>query len=166
MNWKIFFLTFGSIFLAELGDKTQLATISFTADNVKYKWIVFISASLALILTSFLGVFFGHLLTKFVSQKIIRICAGILFIIIGIVLLYNSSNPIKKEYTKKLNKKIQEISKTEKCIKCIKFKNFLEKNKHIKNKFNIDFNNKDLHSELYCENCNTEELNKILKNKT
>ncbi|MBP7654697.1 TMEM165/GDT1 family protein, partial [Candidatus Dependentiae bacterium] len=55
MNWKLFFVTFASIFLAELGDKTQLATISFTADNVKYKWIVFFAAAGALVFTTFIG---------------------------------------------------------------------------------------------------------------
>lgn len=161
MNWKIFFLTFISIFLAELGDKTQLATIAFTADNNKYKWFVFFGAAFALVLTSFLGVFFGYLLTEYIPLRYIKLASGILFLVIGILLIVSYINPAEKKYTK-LTDEILRISKIEKCRYCIKFNQFLKlhnDNEEIKN-LNLVVTGK-LHNPLECEECNTEFLNEI-----
>jgi len=163
MNWKLFFITFCSIFLAELGDKTQLATISFTADNAKFKWIVFIAAALALTLTSFLGVFFGHILTKYIPPKYIKISAGILFLIIGILMLINAFKN-KEESTDKfamaIINEIKRIQLIEKCNTCAKFNNFL-----ITNKDKIPENiciSKNTHNPLNCSNCSTDKLNSLI----
>ena len=55
MDWKTLAVVFGTVFLAELGDKTQVATILFASDKEVSKWLVFVGASLALIATSAIG---------------------------------------------------------------------------------------------------------------
>ncbi len=84
MDWKIFITVFSVVFIAELGDKTQLATLLFAADKEVSKLTVFIGASLALILTSAIGVAAGGLISQFISEKTLHIIAGIGFITIGI----------------------------------------------------------------------------------
>ncbi len=82
MDWKLFWITFGSIFLAELGDKTQLGILSFSATG-KSPMLVFMAASLALILSTAIGVLAGSLLSKYIDPKIMRMAGGLLFIAIG-----------------------------------------------------------------------------------
>ncbi|MBN2332289.1 MAG: TMEM165/GDT1 family protein [Deltaproteobacteria bacterium] len=84
MDSNLFLTVFGTVFLAELGDKTQLATLLFAADQQVNKWLVFFSASLALICTSALGVAAGGLISRHVAEKQLAILAGCGFIIIGI----------------------------------------------------------------------------------
>ncbi len=84
MDLKILFTVFGVIFLAELGDKTQLATLLFAADKEVNKWMVFIGASLALIVASGLGVLAGGLISQYISEKYLHYLAGAGFIAIGI----------------------------------------------------------------------------------
>ncbi len=83
MNGKIFLTVFSTVFLAELGDKTQLATMLFAADRQAGKLTVFIAASLALVCTSALGVAAGSLLSRYVDARQLAILAGIVFISIG-----------------------------------------------------------------------------------
>jgi putative Ca2+/H+ antiporter (TMEM165/GDT1 family) len=84
MNWKFLSTVFTAVFIAELGDKTQLATMLFTADKDISKLTVFVGASCALILTSALGVAAGGLLSQYVGARLLRYLAGIGFIAIGI----------------------------------------------------------------------------------
>ena len=84
MDWKILATVFGSVFIAELGDKTQLATLLFAADKETSKLTVFAGASLALIVTSAIGVLAGSVLSQYVSEKTLSYLAGMGFIIIGI----------------------------------------------------------------------------------
>ena len=84
MDWKTLAIVFGTVFLAELGDKTQLATVLFAADKEVSKWLVFIGASLALIATSAVGVLGGGLIDQYVNERTLRVIAGIGFIVIGI----------------------------------------------------------------------------------
>jgi len=84
MEWKILITVFVTVFIAELGDKTQLATLLFAADKEVSKWTVFIGASLALILTSAIGVAAGSLISQIISEKHLHIIAGIGFIAIGV----------------------------------------------------------------------------------
>jgi Ca2+/H+ antiporter, TMEM165/GDT1 family len=91
MDPKILFTTFGTIFLAELGDKTQLATLAFASESPS-RLAVFIGSAGALILTSFLGVVFGSLAYKWIPPQMIRIGAGSLFIILGLWMLIFSGN--------------------------------------------------------------------------
>lgn len=83
IDWKILATVFGAVFIAELGDKTQLATLLFAADKDVSKWTVFFGASAALIATSALGVLAGGILSEYVSEKTLHLVAGIGFIAIG-----------------------------------------------------------------------------------
>jgi Ca2+/H+ antiporter, TMEM165/GDT1 family len=85
MDWKILFMTFGTIFLAELGDKTQLATLTFSteAKGALGMWTVFAGAALALTLSSLIAVFVGQVLEKYVPAGYLKTCAAVSFIVIG-----------------------------------------------------------------------------------
>jgi putative Ca2+/H+ antiporter (TMEM165/GDT1 family) len=84
MDWKILSTVFASVFIAELGDKTQLATMLFASEKEISKLTVFLGASLALILTSALGVLAGGVLSNYISEKHLHYLAGIGFIAIGV----------------------------------------------------------------------------------
>jgi Ca2+/H+ antiporter, TMEM165/GDT1 family len=86
MEWKTFFTAFGVLFLAELGDKTQLAVITMSADT-KSPLSVFLGASLALILVSLLGVLFGSLLGQYIPTEWLQRIVAIGFIAIGALML-------------------------------------------------------------------------------
>ncbi len=89
MDWKIFATIFGVVFIAELGDKTQLATMLFAADKEVSKYTVFIAASAALIVATAIGVLAGSLLSEYIDEKYLHYIAGIGFIAIGVYTLYN-----------------------------------------------------------------------------
>jgi len=91
MNYKILLTVFASVFIAELGDKTQLATMLFAADKEVGKWTVFLGASLALIVASGIGVLAGGFIAEHVGEKYLRYVAGIGFMAIGIWTLFKSS---------------------------------------------------------------------------
>ncbi len=99
--WRLFSGTFVLIFLAELGDKTQLAALAKTADAPDAswaKWIVFLGASLALVLSTFVAVFLGHILKRVVpDERYIRLAAGALFLIFGFITLYEVFSSYRKE---------------------------------------------------------------------
>jgi len=84
MDWTVLGTVFTSVFIAELGDKTQLATMLFASDTQTSKLTVFVGASLALIVTSALGVAAGTFLSNYISEKLLHYAAGIGFIAIGI----------------------------------------------------------------------------------
>lgn len=84
MDYKILFTVFATVFIAELGDKTQLATMLFAADKEVSKLTVFIGASLALIASSAVGVVAGSFVSEYISPKHLQYIAGAGFIIIGI----------------------------------------------------------------------------------
>ena len=87
MEWKIIGTAFLTLFLAELGDKTQLAVITMTAktDN---KLAVFIGASLALIVVTLLAVLFGGLLTQYVPAEWLQRIVAAAFMVIGVLMLF------------------------------------------------------------------------------
>jgi len=87
MDLKLLFTTFATIFLAELGDKTQLATLAFSAEG-KSRLAVFIGSAGALVITSLLGVVFGAAIAKLIPPNFIKIGAGVLFIILGAWMLF------------------------------------------------------------------------------
>lgn len=87
MDWKIFLTVFASVFIAELGDKTQLATLLFAADKEVSRTTVFLAASAALVAASGLGVLAGSVLTQMISEKILHYVAGAGFIVIGVFTL-------------------------------------------------------------------------------
>lgn len=90
MDWKVFLTVFGAVFVAELGDKTQLATMLFAADKEVNKLVVFAAASLALVVASALGVLAGSLLAEYINEKYLHYIAGVGFIAIGAFTLYNA----------------------------------------------------------------------------
>jgi len=90
MDWKIFITIFASVFIAELGDKTQLATMLFAADKEVSKYTVFFAASAALIVATAIGVLAGSFLSEYMSEKYLHYIAGIGFILIGLFTLYNA----------------------------------------------------------------------------
>ena len=90
MDWKYFGVVFAAVFIAELGDKTQLATMLFASDKEVSKWIVFFAASTALIATSAIGVVAGSTVSEFVSEKTLALIAGIGFIAVGVWTLYST----------------------------------------------------------------------------
>ena len=83
MDLKVLLTTFGMIFLAELGDKTQLATFAFAAES-KTRLSVFLGSAGALVITSMLAVAFGSTLSRLVPANYIRVGAGALFILVGL----------------------------------------------------------------------------------
>ena len=81
---KAFFSVFVTVFLAEIGDKTQLATMLFAAEAKTSKWVVFAGSALALVLAAAIGVLVGAQIERFVSPRALKIVAGVGFIAIGI----------------------------------------------------------------------------------
>ena len=90
MDWKIFLTIFAAVFIAELGDKTQLATMLFAADKEVSKTTVFLAASAALIVASAIGVLAGSLFSEYINEKYLNYIAGTGFIAIGVFTLYSA----------------------------------------------------------------------------
>ena len=86
MDWKTLATTFGAIFIAELGDKTQLATLSMSS-TAQAKWAVFIGSALALVTTSAIAVLAGTAVTRVIPPVWLRRFAGVVFIAIGALYL-------------------------------------------------------------------------------
>ena len=78
------FTVFVAVFIAELGDKTQLATMLFAADKEVSKLTVFVGASLALIVASGIGVLAGSVFSQYINEKHLHYIAGVGFVGIGI----------------------------------------------------------------------------------
>lgn len=83
MDLKLFITVFGTVFLAELGDKTQLATLLFASRPGSSLLTIFIAASLALVATSAIGVLAGAVISDYVEPKYLSYVAGVGFILIG-----------------------------------------------------------------------------------
>lgn len=90
MNLSVLLTVFATVFVAELGDKTQLATLLYAADKEVSKLTVFLGASLALVCTSGLGVLLGATLSEYVSERVLHYVAGIGFILVGAWTLYRA----------------------------------------------------------------------------
>ncbi|WP_028574837.1 TMEM165/GDT1 family protein [Desulfonatronovibrio hydrogenovorans] len=86
MDIKLFFTTFGIIFLAELGDKTQMASVLMAAQSQK-PWTVFIGASLALVSITLLAVIFANIICNYIPGEAIKKFAAIGFLVIGTLML-------------------------------------------------------------------------------
>jgi putative Ca2+/H+ antiporter (TMEM165/GDT1 family) len=87
MDLRVFVTVFSTIFVAELGDKTQLATLLYASDASHPKLTVFAASATALVLTSALGVLGGSVVSEYVSPKILRWAAGFGFIVVGLWVL-------------------------------------------------------------------------------
>ena len=87
MDLKLFATVFATIFIAELGDKTQLATLLYASDSSHPKLTVFAASASALVLTSAMGVLAGGIVSEYVSPRALRWVAGLGFIAVGLWIL-------------------------------------------------------------------------------
>jgi putative Ca2+/H+ antiporter (TMEM165/GDT1 family) len=87
MDWKVLLSTFALLFVAELGDKTQLAVISMTCKHGK-PWPVFIGATLALALVTLLGVLGGGLVSRIVPAPVLTKVAAMAFVVLGVLMWF------------------------------------------------------------------------------
>ncbi len=92
MDIKLLATVFGIVFLAELGDKTQLATLLFASKSPDKLIAVFLGASLALILASAIGVLAGGIVSHSVNPKLVSYVAGVGFLVIGAWTIWQGAN--------------------------------------------------------------------------
>jgi len=92
MDWKVFIAIFGTVFLAELGDKTQLATVLFASKPGAGLVTVFVAASLALVLSSAIAVAAGSVISNYVDPRVLSWIAGAGFIVIGIWTIWQAGS--------------------------------------------------------------------------
>lgn len=86
---QYFFLVFATVFIAELGDKTQLATLLFATERQTNPWLVFAAAASALVLTSAIGVLVGTVAQRYLTAIPLKPIAGLSFIAIGLWTLWD-----------------------------------------------------------------------------
>jgi len=87
MDWKVLLSTFAMVFIAELGDKTQLAVISMTCKHGQF-WPVFIGATLALAMVTLLGVIGGEVVSHVVPTSVLTKVAAATFIVLGVLMWF------------------------------------------------------------------------------
>lgn len=85
MDIAVMLPIFTSVFMAELGDKTQLATVCFMAGGGCRKSEVFFASSLALVLSTLLAVVFGAAIARLIPPKYLQLGAGLIFVIMGLL---------------------------------------------------------------------------------
>lgn len=90
MDLRLFATVFASVFVAELGDKTQLATLLYSAQAENPRWTVFAASASALVLTSAIGVLAGGWVSQHVSPRALQWIAGVGFIAIGAWILWSA----------------------------------------------------------------------------
>jgi len=96
MDWKLFASTFAAVFLAEMGDKTQLATMSLSGASSS-RWSVFAGSALALVATSAIAVLVGGAVSRYVPAMWVKRAAGAVFIVLGV--LYLASTFVQTDTT-------------------------------------------------------------------
>ncbi len=99
MDWKLFFIAFVTLFIAELGDKTQLSVFTLVSQHQK-PLPIFLGASLALVLVTFIGAIFGDYAAKYIPANYMRLAAGLLFLLIGLFVLKDALPPILRQWIK------------------------------------------------------------------
>lgn len=87
MEWLTWITTYTLIILAELGDKTQVATLILASNNPGRRWLIFGAAACALSLCVLVEVTLGATIARFISQQVINQLAGLTFLVIGIITL-------------------------------------------------------------------------------
>jgi putative Ca2+/H+ antiporter (TMEM165/GDT1 family) len=90
---KVMLLIFATVFVAEIGDKTQLATMLFSAEGRATPVQVFLASAAALVVAAAIGVAAGQVLEKFVSPQVLKVVAGVGFVAIGAYTLYSAWRP-------------------------------------------------------------------------
>ena len=98
MSIALFFSIFLTIFIAELGDKTQIATLAISGSSQR-PLAVFLGSSLALVLASLLGVLLGGSIAKFIPELLIELFAATGFLLIGLNLLRTSQGKERTDST-------------------------------------------------------------------
>jgi len=88
INWKLLWSTFALLFVAELGDKTQLAVICASASSDR-PWTVFLGAALALIIVTLIGTLAGQVMARFVAPDLLRKGTAGLFVLMGVLMFFN-----------------------------------------------------------------------------
>ena len=88
-----FLTVFLSVFVAELGDKTQLATALFAAEGDRPAWLVFLASSMALVASAGIATIAGSFARDFVEGPMLKIVAGCGFIAIGALILWGVLKP-------------------------------------------------------------------------
>lgn len=91
MDWQLLFLSFGTIFLSELGDKSQLATLSLSGSSAAPRF-VFIGSASALLLASLIGVVLGDSISVLLPTKLLKAIAAGLFAIMAMRLFMNDAD--------------------------------------------------------------------------
>jgi putative Ca2+/H+ antiporter (TMEM165/GDT1 family) len=84
MDWSLFATVFSTVFFAELGDKTQFATLLYAADADNPKLTIFVASATALVATTAIGVGAGNLIGRHLSQQAFHWVAGLGFIAVGV----------------------------------------------------------------------------------
>ena len=87
---KLFFTVFTTIFLAEIADKTQIATMLYASGADNNRLVVFAGAALALVTATVLAVFVGGTLSQFINENVMMKIAGGAFIAVGVWTLFQS----------------------------------------------------------------------------
>jgi putative Ca2+/H+ antiporter (TMEM165/GDT1 family) len=92
MDWKLFGTVFGTVLLTEIGDKTQLAVLTFASGSGS-RLAVFLGGTTALALTTLVAVLIGDALSNVVPVRVLHILAAVSFVVIGIVMLIRTLKP-------------------------------------------------------------------------
>ena len=87
MDLKLFATVFSTVFIAELGDKTQLATLLYASDASHPKMTIFAASAAALVATSAIAVLAGSVVAEYIDPKVVRWIAGLGFILVGVWVL-------------------------------------------------------------------------------
>lgn len=90
MDFRLFATVFATIFVAELGDKTQLATLLYASDAEHPRLTVFVASATALVVTSAIAVLSGSLIAEYVDPDVVRWVAGLGFIAVGLWVLFSA----------------------------------------------------------------------------
>lgn len=86
--WKLFLAAFITVFVSEMGDKTQVTTVLLAGANPLYVWQVAIGSAAALVCTSFIEVLIGaKIVGRYMKPQTVKLLSGILFILLGVLLV-------------------------------------------------------------------------------
>jgi putative Ca2+/H+ antiporter (TMEM165/GDT1 family) len=88
MDWKALLTVFCGVFIAELGDKTQLATLLFATDKNNNRWLIFLAASAALVTATGIAILAGQFISQYITERQLSLVAGLGFIAIGMWFLF------------------------------------------------------------------------------
>lgn len=90
MDWRTAGIVFSTVFLAELGDKTQLATLFFSANRPESRMLIFLAAAAALVVACAIGVLAGSFLGRYLNPRLLSLVAGAGFVVIGLWTVWSS----------------------------------------------------------------------------